>query len=159
VFPAKPGTLAITDRAGHFEFDNLEAASFSLSAERNGYEGHSSESIRAGSPEALTNFVIKLTSKRTVTGAVGGRIRDSLTGRPVAGISVVLVRRGYNSAGQQTLEEAEATLTNDLGEYRIYWVEPGRCYVAADGMNRPSTSMPTRFTSRTVSCCIPGLRI
>jgi 5-hydroxyisourate hydrolase-like protein (transthyretin family) len=82
---------------------------------------------------------MKLTPTRSLTGTISGRIRDSLTGRPLAGISVALLRRDYSSTGQETLQSDVTVQTNDLGEYRMYWVKPGRYYVAADGTGRPSS--------------------
>jgi 5-hydroxyisourate hydrolase-like protein (transthyretin family) len=153
---AEAGTLSITDRSGRFEFDEIEGNSFTVWAERAGYERKSPETLRIGDGGSLTNVVIKLTPTRNVTGTISGRIRDAQSGRPAAGISVTLLRREYNDEGQVTFEDAASTSTNDLGEYRMYWVAPGRYYVVADGSARPQTANSNTVQMKYGASVYPG---
>ncbi|HET9943948.1 MAG TPA: carboxypeptidase-like regulatory domain-containing protein, partial [Terriglobia bacterium] len=65
----------------------------------------------------------------TETGNAGGRIVDN-NGVPAVGAPLQLVKASYNQAGQQIFQQAATTRSNDRGEYRFYWVTPGRYYVA-----------------------------
>jgi hypothetical protein len=74
-------------------------------------------------------------------GAVAGRIRDTL-GLPVAGVPVQLFRFVYDDSGRRTSQRVTATRTNDLGEYRMYYLTPGRYYVSA---GNPPSSNPNQL--------------
>jgi hypothetical protein len=156
VYAAEPGTLSITDRSGRFEFDEIDAASFTMSVERHGYERHTTETLRMEAGGTLTNVVIKLVPTRNVTGTVSGRIRDAQSGRPIAGISITLLRRQYSAEGQVAYEDTASTITNDLGEYRLYWVPPGRYYVVADGSPRLLMTNSNNVQQRYGAALYPG---
>ena len=63
-------------------------------------------------------------------GTISGRIFNS-DGTPAASVSVQALRPAYSQIGQRPLSVAEAALTNDLGEFRLFWLPPGRYYVSA----------------------------
>ena len=48
------------------------------------------------------------------------------------GVTIYLLRRGYTAAGIVSLVQTTTTRTNDLGEYRMYWVTPGRYSIRAE---------------------------
>src|SRR6185295_18373141 len=77
-----------------------------------------------------------------------GRIRDA-NGRPAVGILVQLLHAVYNSAGQKSFQAVGSGKTDDRGEYRVYWVTPGRYYVAAGSSQLSAgTAMETiRYTT------------
>src|SRR4029077_2575967 len=50
-------------------------------------------------------------------------------------VPVQLFRSSYNFDGHHNYESAGIAQTNDRGEYRMYWVTPGRYYLLA---GRPS---------------------
>jgi hypothetical protein len=66
---------------------------------------------------------------------ISGRIRDT-SDQPVVNVSVQLLRYSYNYQGQRSYQSVGTTRTDDHGEYRMYWVTPGRYYLLA---GRPST--------------------
>jgi 5-hydroxyisourate hydrolase-like protein (transthyretin family) len=70
-----------------------------------------------------------VTIRLTETGNAGGRIVDN-SGLPAVGVPLQLLKVNYNQAGQRIFQQAGTTRTNDRGEYRLYWVTPGRYYVA-----------------------------
>ncbi|MGH9387026.1 MAG: carboxypeptidase regulatory-like domain-containing protein, partial [Vicinamibacterales bacterium] len=78
--------------------------------------------------QAMTGIAFHLTP----AGSVSGVVKDS-SGEPLPGALVQLLRPTYNSAGQRTLQTAGGDRTNDRGEYRLYWITPGRYYVAVNG--------------------------
>jgi hypothetical protein len=132
-----------TETDGKFSFQNLEPGLYTLHVLRDGYARQSyGQRIVGGSPTALRviagqSAIVGLTL--IPAGNVSGAIR-SPEGRPQAGVPVQLLRATYNSSGQRTFQVEGTARTNDRGEYRLYWVTPGRYYLAAGtpaGPNRP----------------------
>jgi carboxypeptidase family protein len=134
-----PGQMALpqvtTDSQGRFLIKDLEEGSYRLFAQRNGFarqeygerapgRGGTLLSLQAG--QAMKDVMFRLTP----AGAVNGRISDSV-GDPIAGLVVTLLRPSYDGAGRRNYQPAQTARTNDHGEYRIYWVTPGRYYLSA----------------------------
>jgi len=122
----------VTNREGRFALTNVEPGSYRIAAARNGYARQEygqrafggpgrTLTVAAGSVETVT---ISLTPAGTVTGVV----RD-LSGEAIAGLQVQLLRAIYNPAGQRTFTSAGSDRTDDRGEYRVFWVTPGRYYL------------------------------
>jgi 5-hydroxyisourate hydrolase-like protein (transthyretin family) len=63
----------------------------------------------------------------TPTAAISGRILDG-AGQPMPGVAVQLVKPLFQD-GRRMMTTMKSTLTNDLGDYRIFWVPPGSYYV------------------------------
>jgi hypothetical protein len=84
--------------------------------------------------EILKDLVVRMTR----AGNVSGRINDD-KGQPASGVPLQLVKVSYNSEGQRVFQNAGGSRTNDRGEYRIYWITPGRYYLAAGTPPGPST--------------------
>ncbi len=80
--------------------------------------------ITAG--QIMKDVAFKLTPAGTVT----GRIVDEL-GEPLPGLTVQILRSTYDQNGKRTLQPTSTAKTNDLGEYRVYFVPPGRYFVSA----------------------------
>lgn len=125
-----------TDDQGKFQFKDVDEGPYRIVAARNGFArqeyGQRSfnrpgtvMSIRAG--QQVTDLTFRLTPASTIS----GRVMDSL-GEPVPGITVQALRSTYDATGKRTLQPAGSARTNDLGEYRIYWINPGRYYVSAN---------------------------
>ncbi|HEY2384000.1 MAG TPA: carboxypeptidase regulatory-like domain-containing protein [Terriglobia bacterium] len=68
----------------------------------------------------------------TATAAISGRIYD-VNGLPVVKATVRALKPSFQN-GQRTFTPVQAALTNDLGEYRLFWLAPGRYFV---GVNAP----------------------
>jgi 5-hydroxyisourate hydrolase-like protein (transthyretin family) len=139
--PTIPTTL--TDKDGRFVIPDLDAGPYRLSFVAPAYvkqqygqrtfPGQGSVlTLTAG--QVLKDVVMDL----TLAGNVSGRLRDS-SGQPAAGVPVQLLKPAYNASGQKTFNSAGQTRTNDRGEYRIYWVTPGRYYLLAGSPPGPAT--------------------
>ena len=124
-----------TDSSGRFSLRDVEAGTYKLAVMSNGYARSEYGQRQPGIPgapivlaagEDLKNLSIRLTP----AGTISGHIR-SLSGKPLPGIPVQLVRRIYNARGQRISQSAGMVRTNDRGEYRFYWITPGRYYVVA----------------------------
>ena len=74
-------------------------------------------------------------------GAMTGRIRDS-SGQPVASVPVQIFRFAYDETGKRTSQRVAVTRTNDLGEYRMYYLTPGRYYVSAGSPPSSNSNVP-----------------
>ena len=119
--PSMPPAVT-TDGQGRFAFKDLHAGPYRLFIFADGYVRH--EYVPAD--QTLQNVRVLLTP----AGNVSGNIRD-LDGKPLAGVPVQILKPVYNFLGDQTLQSAGAAVTDDRGEYRVYWVTPGRYYVLA----------------------------
>src|SRR5262249_52986431 len=65
----------------------------------------------------------------TPTGSISGRVYDA-DGEPLAKAQVQVMRPIYKD-GQRALTIVEIVASDDRGEYRLFWLPPGRYYVAA----------------------------
>src|SRR4029453_14288986 len=74
--------------------------------------------------EKLRNLTFRLVP----AGVITGRVRDT-SGRPVAGFEVMLLKLSFEEGRQVLVPVADVVPTDDRGEYRHYWVPPGRYYV------------------------------
>lgn len=122
-----------TDGSGRFAF-SVEAASYRLSAERNGFvrqELGAKRPGRAGAALVLSpgEMVRDVKLALTPQSAITGRVVDE-DGEPLSGISVQTVRQVYSRGRREWVPTGAAT-TNDLGEYRIHGLAPGRYFLAA----------------------------
>ena len=141
--PQAPPSSVPTDAQGRFVIQNVEAGSYRITVAANGYArqeygqrafGSPGTSINVAAGQALKDIVIRMTPAGNVT----GRISDD-RGKPAVGAQVQLLRTSYNPNGQKQFQAAGAGKTNDRGEYRLYWVTPGKYYLSAG-----ATSGPTR---------------
>ena len=65
----------------------------------------------------------------TPTGAISGRILNRY-GEPVGNANVQALRYTYQE-GRRTLTPIQTTRSNDLGEYRLFWMTPGQYVISA----------------------------
>jgi len=130
-----PTATAITDARGVFVIREVEAGSYRIVVERSGYVRQEygqrafdspGTPVRLSDGQALKDLSIRLAP----AGSIDGRITDS-AGNPAVAIPVELLRKTYNENGQKILHLFGSTRTNDRGEYRFYWVTPGRYYLNA----------------------------
>jgi hypothetical protein len=70
--------------------------------------------------------------RMTATAAISGRVRTS-SGEPGAVLNVQLMKTAYNVQGQRTFQTMSSGFTDDRGEYRLFWITPGRYFVAVGG--------------------------
>src|SRR5205085_1817725 len=61
--------------------------------------------------------------------AVSGRILDEF-GEPVADASVSAMRREYASGKRRLVQSGRNSLTNDLGQFRLFGLPPGEYYIS-----------------------------
>src|SRR6185436_20214945 len=66
------------------------------------------------------------------------------------GIQVQLLKSTYNASGQRVFQPAGTARTDDRGDYRLYWITPGRYYLVA-GSIIPGSSSSTVGSPNEVS--------
>jgi len=125
---------ATTESGGRFAFQNLEPGQYRLSVQRNGYirteYGQRSLNrpglpITLGAGQNFTDVVLQLVP----AGTIAGRIFDR-DGEPLPNVQVQALRYTYRE-GNRVLTSVQQARTNDLGEYRLFWLTPGQYYVSA----------------------------
>ena len=138
--PAQPGQgpanySETSDNAGKFVFEDVAPGRYVLSAEKPGfvparYGARSTTS--PGTPLFLTaGMEMKdLSIKMTPQGVIAGKVMDQ-DGDPVTGVQIQVMNFGY-VVGRRQLIPAGSSTTNDLGEYRISNLAPGRYYLSAN---------------------------
>jgi hypothetical protein len=124
--------LAATQSNGTFLFRDVRAGRYLLIATRNGYlpaEFGQRNVQGRGVPIVVSSAQppSDLRIVMTPTASVSGKILER-SGQPIPGVSVQLVKAVYQE-GRRTMSVVKSMLTNDLGEYRIFWVTPGSYYV------------------------------
>ncbi len=137
--PASPPTPApqipagMTEREGKFSFTDLEPGQYRLRVQRNGYAQQEYGQKTLTSPGTPINLTAGQDMKDVVfrmvaAGIVTGRVRDG-NGEAVAGVQVSLLRSVFTVDGQRSFTTAGESTTDDRGEYRVFWVPPGRYIV------------------------------
>ena len=125
---------ALTDANGRFKRENIAPGNYRLLAERDGYVDQQYGQVspsRLGTVlvmapgQEVTGVVIRLLP----TGTIAGRI-FSEEGEPLQGVTVRALRYDYQD-GRSVLSSDGLAQTNDLGEYRLYWLNPGEYYISA----------------------------
>jgi Carboxypeptidase regulatory-like domain len=125
----------ITDSQGHFLLDALPCASYLLTASHPGFVDAGYGQRKQNDPGAvltlapgqkMTGLVFKLQR----TGVITGRVFDE-NGELVQG-AIVRVLRPTGRGKRQRALQVGTGLSNDLGEFRIYDLSPGRYYLAVN---------------------------
>jgi len=142
----------LTDTSGHFSFRDLAPGRYTVRATLDGYFG---TPMNGSAPTQITK-TITIEAQKPVTpvdlfmtkGAViSGRIRDP-NGQAVSGVTIAATRVTYtNGRAQWTTVSSKAT--NDLGEYRIFWVAPGKYNVGTVARNISTIPSPQDSWART----------
>jgi hypothetical protein len=141
-----PNRGAIADDEGRFLLRGLPAGRFTLTAERGGYVTTSYGARRPARPgtaiivadgQQLANLRVRLWRGAVLAGVV----RDA-SGAPLPNVAVVAVPARQVTPAALTLSNNNQARTNDLGEYRIFGLEPGTYVVRAgeQGIARPEVA-------------------
>jgi hypothetical protein len=112
-----------TEDDGRFVFDNVVPGRYRVTVSRRGY-------TRPPITVTVTRGAaapIELPMKPA--GAISGRVYNA-NSQPLGAIEVLAMKASY-PGGRRTLTPVQSVMTNDLGEYRLFWLAPGRYYVSA----------------------------
>jgi Carboxypeptidase regulatory-like domain len=133
-----PDRGAITDDLGRFTLRDLPAGRFRLTAERGAYVTSVYGAKRPGRPGTLITVadgqqVANLRVRLWRGAVVSGVVRDE-SGDPVPDVEVSAVPAREVTPAALTLSNSSQATTNDLGEFRIFGLEPGTYVVRAGTM-------------------------
>jgi protocatechuate 3,4-dioxygenase beta subunit len=113
-----------TDEDGRFIFQPVSPGRYRLTVRRAGYSRPPmSITVVAGQPFAPVQLPMSQTA------AISGTVFDK-DGQPAGNLVVQALKATYPQ-GVRVLTPVQTAFTNDLGEYRLFWLSPGRYYVRA----------------------------
>jgi protocatechuate 3,4-dioxygenase beta subunit len=125
---------------GRFEFSDLGEGKYGLVAAKVGHSPAApSDPSRAADIAPTLERIVDLAAGATregidVTlarwGTIAGRVADE-NGDPMEGVSVQVMRIGYEAGRRRLVPADDVRLTDDLGRYRLYSLKPGQYVVAA----------------------------
>src|SRR5438445_2442975 len=119
--------VADTDGEGKFEFIGLPLGTYRLSASRTGFlDRPTRRPIRLGPNDRVTDAEIRLPPQSVIA----GRVLDE-NGDPVDRARVGVFKQIYHNGRRQWDRLNTGMETNDMGEYRISNLTPGRYLLQA----------------------------
>jgi len=127
-------TIAVvTDVGGHFALKGLVPGSYRLSVSKNGFVDQQYGQHKPGDPGSVLTLragqdLRDLLFRLIPSAVIFGRILDE-EGEPLPWAAVSALREVY-SEGKRKLSSEATCRTNDLGEFRIFGLPPGRYFVS-----------------------------
>jgi hypothetical protein len=124
----------VTDVTGRFEVKGIEPGRYRLRVIRNGYVTQEYGQRAPEDPGAIVAIdpgqdLKDLLFRMLPSGVISGRVRNE-NGDPLPWVMVSALRATY-LRGKRTLSRELAVYTNDLGEFRLFGLRPGRYFVNA----------------------------
>lgn len=129
-----PTYSAVTDLAGHFEIKGIDPGRYHLIVIRNGYitqeygqrtPNDPGSILALGPGQELKDLVFRLLPSAVISGLI-----QNENGDPLPWVRVSALRATYQR-GKRTLSSQVTVVTNDLGEYRVFGLLPGRYFLSA----------------------------
>jgi Carboxypeptidase regulatory-like domain len=125
---------ASTDVGGRFTLKNVERGRYRLTVTRNGFVTQEYGQKTPNDPGSILTLapgqqVNDLLFRLIPWAVIAGRIRNE-DGDPMPWVSVTALREIYTEGKRKLSPDARET-TNDLGEYRLFGLRPGRYFVSA----------------------------
>ncbi len=120
--------------AGRFAVPDVEPGKYQMSARKRGYaateygarsKGRSGITLSLDPGQHLSGLIWRLPPQAVITGHV-----LDVDGEPLPNIEVALLQHSFERGRRQLAFSGQAT-TNDLGEYRLFGLSPGRYYLSA----------------------------
>jgi len=135
---------ATSDPAGKYSVSGLEPGRYRINVNHIGYLNTEYNSQRPGGPgtqlelargQKMTGVVFRMTPH----GVIAGHVLDE-DGDPLQNVNIQLMRMNYMQ-GRKQLQQFGGGNSNDLGEYRVSGIIPGKYYLCAVYRGRPITMM------------------
>ena len=143
--------MVTTDDEGRYEFSDLPAGTFTVSAGKPGFltlqygqrrPFETGRPVTLATAQALAQIDLALPRASIITGRITNRLNE-----PAVGAQIIIERYQYSSDGQRRLNRVAAASTNDLGEFRAFGLMPGEYIVSAELLARPSLAAALGQTS------------
>jgi hypothetical protein len=144
--PEQKKLTTMTDTAGRFIFTGLGGGAYQISVSRNGFveeaygarhPGEQGLPFKLDAGQHAEDLVFKLTP----TAAITGHVRDE-NGEPAGMVQVSALQYRYEQ-GKRGMFPTVMVMTNDLGEFRLFNLTPGKYFVM--GSSRSSSHMVTVY--------------
>jgi hypothetical protein len=124
----------VTDAGGRFELKALDPGGYHLRVTRVGYVTQTYGQRKPQDPGATLSLrpgqdLKDLLFRMVPSAVIAGRILDE-DGEPLPSVNVSALREVYDE-GKRSLVSGANVETNDLGEYRLFGLAPGRYFVSA----------------------------
>lgn len=131
----RSGYSAVADASGHYILPDIDPGQYRLSAARNGFvsaQYGAGSASQAGTPLTLNpgQHIGDISFRLLPHGVITGRVLDE-DGEPVQYAQVSTMRYRFVNGKRQLAPAGAGTGTNDLGEYRIFGLAPGKYYLTA----------------------------
>jgi hypothetical protein len=128
-----------TDQDGQFDFAQLPAGQYTVSASKSGFVQTGYRQTRPnGPPRPLTLGDREVADHVDISlipgGVITGRVVDEY-GEPVSDVLVAAQRLQYSNGARRPVPSGPPSTSNDIGEFRIYGLAPGEFYVLATPRN------------------------
>ncbi len=129
-----PTYSAVTDLGGHFEIKGIDPGRYRLHVIRNGYvtqeygqrtPNDPGKVLALGPGQDMKDLLFRLLP----SAVIAGRIQNE-NGDPLPWVRMSALRATYQR-GKRTLSSEVTVVTNDLGEYRVFGLRPGRYFLSA----------------------------
>jgi hypothetical protein len=131
----REGHVTTTDNEGRYELKEMPAGRYTLNASKGSYVSLAYGQVRPfepGKPLEIADgqTVEKVDFSLPRGGVITGRVVDEF-GEAVADANVAPMRF-VNQGGRRRLQPSgRMSMTNDIGEYRIFGLPPGQYYISA----------------------------
>ena len=125
-------TPVTTDATGRFLVTGVDPGQYRVSAERDGYVRQEfGQRTPAGGGSVISVSAgqrLELQFQMLPAAVISGRVADE-QGEPVAQLTVQAWTYKY-AEGKRSLDQVAKGQTNDIGEYRLFWLPPGEYFVS-----------------------------
>ncbi len=164
--PVNQGYSSTSDAEGNFRVENVEPGDYSLSGSRNGFLESQYGAKKPMGPgttltlrpgQQMTDVALALTPQAVITGKVVDEDGD-----PVNGAAIQVLAQQW-MRGKLGYMPRNGSNTNDLGEYRIANLGPGKYYLSVQkqpngysGPNGPEVTTEGKPDIRPVRTFYPG---
>src|SRR5271156_105163 len=124
----------VTDLGGRFEVKGIDPGRYRLRVVRNGYVTQEYGQRTPNDPGAVLALgpgqdLKELLFRLLPAAVISGRVQNE-NGDPLPWVRVNALRATY-MRGKRTLSSEVTVVTNDLGEYRLFGLRPGRYFLSA----------------------------
>jgi hypothetical protein len=146
------GLSVRSDASGHFSISDVPPGTYRISAGHTGFLAHatlgpesssSEHSVTVATGQTLDSVELHLVPQ----GVIAGRVLEGNT--PLSNAIVMAVRSSF-VAGRRKIVLASRTYTNDLGEYRLFDLQPGHYYLSVTYRDGTAPGSPRFADANTI---------